>query len=136
MDRSRSSGGVGWSNGYWGIVISKRTPRLARLEVRRKSLNMISRPCVFFCISAPRECSPIEILLVMGWTSGGSNKFRKPSYFFLSVDQMAGTSMYQSVLLQSVIQFPAYGRIWGEVPANWFTNNPRNVRPTAPDLFN
>ena len=48
MDRSRSSGGVGWSNGYWGIVTSKRTPRLARLEGRRKSLNMISSLCFFF----------------------------------------------------------------------------------------
>ena len=62
MDRSRSSGGVGWSNGYWGIVTSKRTPRLARLEVRRKSLNMISSLCLFFCIFATGKCSPIEIL--------------------------------------------------------------------------
>ena len=50
MDRSRSSGGVGWSNGYWGIVTSKRTPRLAHLEVRRKSLNMISSLCFFYFV--------------------------------------------------------------------------------------
>ena len=66
MDRSRSSRGVGWSNGYWGIVTSKRTPRLARLEVRRKSLNMISRPCVFFFVFLHpilgSGSSPIEIL--------------------------------------------------------------------------
>ena len=66
MDRSRSSGGVGWSNGYWGIVTSKRTPRLARLEVRRKSLNMISSLCFFFFVFSSRLpgiwSSPIEIL--------------------------------------------------------------------------
>ena len=30
MDRSRSSGGVGWSIGYWGIVIGTCAPRGAR----------------------------------------------------------------------------------------------------------
>ena len=48
MDRSRSSGGVGWSDGDHVIVISDRTFDLAGLERRRTPLNMISRPCVSF----------------------------------------------------------------------------------------
>ena len=48
IDLAQSSGGVGWSHGHHGIVISDRTFDLAGLERRRKPLNIISRVSVSF----------------------------------------------------------------------------------------
>ena len=48
MDRSRSSRGVGWSSGYWNIVIMARTPRWARFWSSRTTPNTISDSARFF----------------------------------------------------------------------------------------